>query len=99
MTPFQKAVAAVLRRLEPGQVVTYQEVAREAGFPGAGRAVGTFLRDHDGYAWWRVVRGDGCLASANLDEHARRLTAEGVTVRHGRVSPPDAPHPQGRRNV
>lgn len=85
MTPFQQAVAAVLLRLQPGEVVTYGEVAREARYPGAGRAVGTFLRDHDGYPWWRVVRSDGCLASTKPSEQANRLAAEGVTVGSGRV--------------
>ena len=85
MTPFQRAVAAVLDQLRAGEVVTYGEVAREAGFPGAGRAVGTFLRDHGGYPWWRVVRGDGRLASCRPTEQARRLAAEGVAVREGRI--------------
>lgn len=85
MTPFQHAVAAVLRRLRPGEVMTYGEVAREAGFPGAGRAVGTFLRDHEGYPWWRIVRADGRLASSKPSEQGSRLRAEGVTVRDGRV--------------
>ncbi|MGH8910369.1 MAG: MGMT family protein, partial [Egibacteraceae bacterium] len=86
MTSFQQAVAVVLLRLKAGEVVTYGEVAREAGRPGAGRAVGTFLRDHSGYPWWRVVRGDGRLASSNPSEQARRLAAEGVHARDGRVS-------------
>ena len=35
-------------RLGPGDVVTYGEVAAEAGYPGAARAVGRFLATHDG---------------------------------------------------
>jgi methylated-DNA-protein-cysteine methyltransferase related protein len=85
VTPFQQAVATVLLRLKPGEVVTYGEVAGEAGFLGAGRAVGTFLRDHGGYPWWRVVRNDGQLASSDPSEQARRLAAEGLLVRNGRV--------------
>ena len=34
----------VLHRLGPADVVTYGEVAEEAGFPGAARAVGNLLR-------------------------------------------------------
>ena len=30
-------------RLEPGEVVSYGEVAEEAGFPGAARAVGNLV--------------------------------------------------------
>ncbi len=85
MTEFQQAVAAVLLSLQSGQVVTYGEIAREAGFPGAARAVGTFLRNHEGYPWWRVVRADGRLACSKPSEQAERLLGEGVTVRDGRV--------------
>jgi len=82
---FGPAVAEVLRRLAPGTVVTYGEVALEAGFPGAARAVGTFLRDSEGLPWWRVVRADGRLASGKPTDQARRLTSEGVEVHDGRV--------------
>jgi methylated-DNA-protein-cysteine methyltransferase-like protein len=85
VTPFQRAVATVLERLGPGEVATYGEIASEAGYPGAHRAVGTFLRDHDGYPWWRVVRSDGRFASSDHAEQARRLAAEGVPTRNGRV--------------
>ncbi len=85
MTPFEEAVAAVLGRLRPGDVVSYGEVAAEAGHPGAHRAVGRFLRDHDGYPWWRVVTASGRLVPGHEDEQARLLAAEGVVVRGGRV--------------
>jgi methylated-DNA-protein-cysteine methyltransferase-like protein len=85
MTLFQRAVAKVLAGLGPGEVATYGEIAREAGYPGAHRAVGTFLRDHEGYPWWRVVRSDGRFASTDHAEQARRLAAEGVRTRAGRV--------------
>jgi O-6-methylguanine DNA methyltransferase len=41
-TPFQCAVAAALRQVPRGEVVTYGELAAVAGFPGAARAVGSF---------------------------------------------------------
>lgn len=78
-------MAEVLRGLAPGEVVTYGEVAAEAGHPGAHRAVGRFLRDHDGFAWWRVVTAGGRLVPGHEAEQTRRLEAEGVTVRDGRV--------------
>lgn len=83
VTAFQAAVARVLDALEPGQVVTYGEVATEAGFPGAARAVGTYLRDHHGNPWWRVVRSDGRLLAGREHEQARRLAAEGVHLSLG----------------
>ncbi len=85
MTPFEQAVAAVLGGLEAGTVVTYGEVAAEAGHPGAHRAVGRFLRDHDGYPWWRVVTSTGRLVPGHEADQGRRLGAEGVPVRDGRV--------------
>ena len=86
-TSFPEAVAGVLDGLRPGDVVTYGEVAMEAGFPGAHRAVGTFLRDRgDGYPWWRVVRADGTLAASDPKDQARRLAAEGVRSTNGRIA-------------
>lgn len=80
------AVAAVLLTLEPGDVVTYADVAAEAGRPGAARAVGMFLARSGGdYPWWRVVTATGRLVPGHEREHARRLRAEGVGVRDGRV--------------
>ncbi len=84
-TPFEVAVAAVLADLGPGDVVTYGEVAAEAGYPGAGRAVGRFLATHPGQPWWRVVTATGRLVPGLEDDHARRLRAEGAAVADGRV--------------
>jgi methylated-DNA-protein-cysteine methyltransferase-like protein len=83
---FTADVDRVLRRLSPGEVVTYGEVAAQAGHPGAARAVGNLLsRSDDGYPWWRVVTTTGRLAPGHEREHARLLRAEGVMVRNGRV--------------
>ncbi len=96
-TTFSDAVAAVLSALEPGQVVTYGEVAVEAGFPGAARAVGTFLRDAHGYAWWRVVRADGRLLEGREAEQSRLLRAEGIAVSPaGRIARPSRPFRRDR---
>lgn len=85
--PFDEAVAAVLLALEPGDVVTYGEVAVEAGYPGAARAVGTFLGRSEGYPWWRVINRSGRLVPGHEVEQERRLKAEGVAVVDGRVRP------------
>jgi alkylated DNA nucleotide flippase Atl1 len=88
MTPFQRDVVAVLRRLRPGEVVTYGEVAAEAGHPGAARAVGALLAGSGGgLPWWRVVTTGGRLVPGAEAEHGRRLAAEGVPVAGGRVRP------------
>jgi methylated-DNA-protein-cysteine methyltransferase-like protein len=89
VTAFEDAVAAVICGLAPGEVVTYGEVAAEAGRPGAARAVGAFLAHCDGEVpWWRVVTTTGRLVPGHEREHARRLKAEGVIVRQGRVARP-----------
>jgi len=77
-------VLAVLRGLQPGEVMTYGEVAHDAGFPNAARAVGNLLRmtDQD-VPWWRVVRADGSLAKGARQRG--RLEAEGVPFRGARV--------------
>jgi methylated-DNA-protein-cysteine methyltransferase-like protein len=61
-------------------VVTYGEVAAEAGYPGAARAVGNVLATSEGLPWWRVVSASGRLVRGHEREQARRLGAEGVLV-------------------
>lgn len=83
---FEADVIAVLEALEPGDVVSYGEVAAEAGHPGAARAVGRLLSTGEGdLPWWRVVTASGRLVPGHEVEHARRLEAEGVEVRNGHV--------------
>ena len=93
MSGFEQAVVRVLHSIGPGEVVSYGDVAAEAGFPGAARAVGRILAtaDHD-LPWWRVVTATGRLVPGHEAEHARRLRAEGVDVADGHVvAPADAP--------
>ena len=86
MTPLQERFRAVIADLEVGEVVTYGEVARRAGRPGAARAVGAFLAEHGAdLPWWRVVRADGSVATHKPVEQSRRLRAEGVEVIDHRV--------------
>jgi methylated-DNA-protein-cysteine methyltransferase-like protein len=85
MTRFAERVEAVINGIPPGAVLTYGEVAEEAGRPGAARAVGNQLAASEGLPWWRVVAASGRLAPGHEREQARRLRAEGVTVVDGRV--------------
>ena len=81
LTEFERAVAGVLGSLEPGDVVTYGEVAIEAGHPGRARAVGAFLASRgSAYPWWRVVTASGRLVPGHESDQARRLRAEGIEV-------------------
>ncbi len=80
----------MLRSLRAGEVVTYGEVAVEAGYSWrASRSVGGFLsRSGGAYPWWRVVTATGRLVPGHEEEHARRLRSEGVEVRDGHVVAP-----------
>jgi len=85
---FEEAVRRVVAGLAPGEVATYGEVAAEAGFPGAARAVGNLLRRSAGLPWWRVVSAGGRLVPRGEQEQAARLRAEGVPLTAaGRVAP------------
>ena len=83
---FEDDVRRVLERLGRGTVMTYGEVALEAGHPGAARAVGSYLsRGGTGLPWWRVVTSTGRLVPGNEGEQAGLLRSEGVRVADGRV--------------
>lgn len=85
MTSFEDDVVAVISSLQPGDVVTYGEVAAEAGYPGAARAVGTVLRNSEGLPWWRVVGSGGRIRTPDPGKQIRLLTDEGVLVVGNRV--------------
>lgn len=82
---FEQRVRVVIASVRRGEVVTYGEVAEEAGHPGAARAVGGVIARSDGLPWWRVVASTGRLVPGHEAEQARRLRAEGVATAHGRV--------------
>jgi methylated-DNA-protein-cysteine methyltransferase related protein len=82
---FEKRVRHVIGALHKGEIATYGEVAEEAGFPGAARAVGNVLARAEGLPWWRVVSAVGRLVPGHEAEHARRLRREGFTIEHGRI--------------
>ena len=78
---FERDVLEVLRSLRKGDVVTYGEVALEAGHPGRSRAVGALLSSGaHRVPWWRVVNASGRLVPGHEVAQAQRLQAEGVDV-------------------
>lgn len=80
------AVHGVVRSIPAGTVMSYGEVAAEAGRPGAARAVGRILATSDGtLPWWRVVTASGRLAPGKERSQGRHLRAEGVEVTDGHV--------------
>ncbi len=83
---FAAQVRRVVAAIPAGVVLTYGEVAAEAGAPGAARAVGRVLAEAgEALPWWRVVTVSGRLVPGLEVEHAARLAAEGVACRDGRV--------------
>jgi len=91
--PALQAIWDVVCAIPRGQVSTYGAVARAAGLPGRARQAGFALRvapRHLHLPWHRVVAAGGRITfPANSHAHreqARRLRAEGVAVRNGRVA-------------
>lgn len=82
MTEFAATVLAVVRSIPVGTVLSYGDVAAEAGRPGAARAVGSILRSAsaDDLPWWRVVNAYGRISSPSPERQAALLTAEGWRI-------------------
>jgi len=89
MTAFARRVLAILRRIPPGRVVTYGDVARMAGRPGAARAVGNIMRqaDEPNLPYHRVIAAGGRVGGygGTPGLKASLLSAEGLVVRRHRV--------------
>ena len=91
--PALQAIWHVVCAIPRGRVSTYGAVARAAGLPGRARQTGFALRVAPralNLPWHRVVGAGGRIAfpksSREHLEQARRLRAEGVAVRDGRVT-------------
>lgn len=87
-----RRIYAVIAAIPAGRVASYGEIAARAGLPGRARLVGKALRetpDELELPWFRVLHADGTIAlprgSRGFREQSRRLRAEGVDVRDGRV--------------
>ncbi len=79
-------ILAVIRSLREGEVVTYGDIAADAGYPRMSRLVGRLLAiTDDDLPWWRVVNSVGRLVPGNEAEQTELLRAEGVTVHNGHV--------------
>jgi methylated-DNA-[protein]-cysteine S-methyltransferase len=84
-TPFQEDVAAALRQIAYGEIVSYSDLARLAGYPRAQRAAGTFCARNRFplvLPCHRVVGagGIGSYGSLGVDYKRRLLALEGVAV-------------------
>jgi O-6-methylguanine DNA methyltransferase len=87
--PFSFRVLSVVRRIPPGRVATYGDVAALAGRPRAARAVGNIMRgcSRRDVPCHRVIAAGGRLGGYGGNEIMKRslLVAEGVMVFGARV--------------
>ena len=94
-----RRIYAAVAAIPHGRVACYGEIAARAGLPKrarlavarerlAGRALSETPSGME-LPWHRIVRADGRIAfpegSRNFREQCKRLRAEGVDVRNGRV--------------
>lgn len=86
---FRGRVLAAVRRIPPGRVATYGDVAGAAGVPRAARAVGNIMKGcHSrGVPCHRVIASGGRLGGYGGNEGLKRalLAAEGLVVSGRRV--------------
>jgi O-6-methylguanine DNA methyltransferase len=87
--PFRRRVINAVRRIPPGRVATYGDIAVLAGSPRAWRAVGTIMREcrDPGTPCHRVIAAGGALGGygGNLQLKRELLRAEGLEVGMTRV--------------
>jgi O-6-methylguanine DNA methyltransferase len=87
---FRRRVIAVVRRIPPGHIATYGDVAEIAGYPRAARAVGNVMKgcDTPGVPCHRVVAANGGIGGYGGNESLKRalLRAEGLQVTSKRIA-------------
>lgn len=85
--PFAQRVYRLVRRVPPGRVTSYGEVAALLGAPRAARGVGQALRTlprGSDVPWWRVLNARGAVSLPALHGHLQRGLLEAEGVRFGR---------------
>ena len=98
---FSTRVLSVVRRIPPGHVASYGEVAKLAGRPRAARAVGNIMKGcaRRDVPCHRVIAAGGRLGGYGGSEALKRslLVAEGIVVSGSRVRNLDRVRWQPRR--
>ena len=86
---FRLRVLNAVRRIPPGRVSTYGDVAAMAGRPRAARAVGNIMKGvgRPDIPAHRVIAAGGRLGGYGGNESMKRalLVAEGVVVKNARI--------------
>ena len=78
---YDEQVFEVVRRIPPGAVMSYGDVAEFLG-SGGPRQVGRVMARGDGdLPWWRVIHADGTPPPHKESECLARLRAEGAPMR------------------
>jgi methylated-DNA-[protein]-cysteine S-methyltransferase len=89
VSEFRRRVLAAVRRIPPGSVATYGDIAAMAGSPRAHRAVGTIMREcrDPGVPCHRVIAAGGALGGYGGSVQVKRelLRAEGLIVGLARI--------------
>jgi methylated-DNA-protein-cysteine methyltransferase related protein len=91
VTEFQQAVFRIVSTIPRGKVMSYGQVARRLGKPGAARGVGAalgalpedFRVGRKVVPWWRVVNGRGEITTSPIHRTSliQRALLEGERVR------------------
>jgi len=83
------SIVKTLKRIPPGRVATYGQIAALSGNPRAARQVVRALHNSSAkehLPWFRVINARGCISlprGAGFEEQCARLNAEGVTCDAG----------------
>jgi alkylated DNA nucleotide flippase Atl1 len=86
MNERDRRILDVIHSLREGEVVTYGDIAEDAGYPKRSRLVGHILANTaEDVPWWRVVNSIGRLVPGHEREQAAQLRSEGVKVTDGKV--------------
>ncbi|HET7313977.1 MGMT family protein [Salinisphaera sp.] len=92
MTPplTDERIFEVVRRIPPGHVATYGQIARLVGRPRGARRIGYALhRCPSGLPWHRVINAQGRISlpadSTSGLAQRRRLSEEGIVFISGRI--------------
>lgn len=83
---FKQHVIQIVKNIQPGEWISYGDVAVLAGRPRAARAVsGILKREKDSLPWHRVVAKGGRISikdPALRRLQIQKLEAEGLTISH-----------------
>jgi methylated-DNA-protein-cysteine methyltransferase related protein len=86
MQPFTERVVEIIKNIPEGKVMTYGQIAREAGSPRAARqvvrALHSMSRKHR-LPWHRVVNAKGQIALKENDSYTEQLfslESEGIQI-------------------